>query len=225
MGGARAIDVEYDDYTFHYAYPAQAGQIPELKAQLDADAEKKRTTLAKETAEFRVEAEKDGFPFRPYAQSTDWAVVTDLPNWLSLSAEIYAFTGGAHGNTTFDSLLWDKKAGQQRKLMSLFTSSATLAKAVQPALCDALDRARAKKRGKKIVRDQSDWMSACIGLEDTIPILGSSSGKAFDRIGFLIPPYAAGPYAEGSYEVTLPVTSAILRAVKPEFKESFATGR
>ena len=46
-----------------------------------------------------------------------------------------------------------------------------------------------------------------------------------DRIGILIGPYEAGPYAEGGYEVTLPVTPAILAVVKPEYRASFAASR
>ena len=78
---------------------------------------------------------------------------------------------------------------------------------------------------EKVVRNQDDWMSACIGIKDTTPILGSAGKTAFDRIGFLIGPYAAGPYAEGSYDVTLPVTPAVIAAVKPEFRGSFSVSR
>jgi len=56
-------------------------------------------------------------------------------------------------------------------------------------------------------------------------ILGSADKQHFTRIGVLIDPYAAGPYAEGGYEVTLPVTPAVLRAVKPEYRALFAHGR
>ena len=56
-------------------------------------------------------------------------------------------------------------------------------------------------------------------------ILGSSNGKAFDRIGILVAPYEAGPYAEGDYEITLPVTDAVIAAVKPEYRPSFASRR
>ena len=52
-------------------------------------------------------------------------------------------------------------------------------------------------------------------------ILGSSDRKRFNRIGLLVGPYAAGPYAEGSYDITLPVTPAVLKAVKPEFRAAF----
>jgi hypothetical protein len=61
----------------------------------------------------------------------------------------------------------------------------------------------------------------CIDPAEQTVILGSSNGKAFDRIGVLVSPYAAGPYAEGSYEVTVPVTAKALAAIKPEFRNSF----
>ncbi|MEO0056797.1 MAG: hypothetical protein RIT17_233, partial [Pseudomonadota bacterium] len=34
-----------------------------------------------------------------------------------------------------------------------------------------------------------------------------------------------GSYAEGPYEVTLPVTQAVLAAVKPEYKAAFALAK
>ena len=224
---AKAVEVkeETDNYTFLYAYPAQAAAQPGLKALLDGQLKSAKDGLMKETGEGRADAEKNGYPYRPYDLSTEWAVVTDLPDWLSLSATIYSYTGGAHGNTGYDSLLWDKKAGKERPVLSLFTSEAALEKAVQQPLCAGLDRERAKRRGEKVVRNQDDWMSACIGIKDTTPILGSAGKTAFDRIGFLIGPYAAGPYAEGSYDVTLPVTPAVIAAVKPEFRAAFAAGR
>ena len=49
--------------------------------------------------------------------------------------------------------------------------------------------------------------------------------RRFDRIGLLAAPYVAGAYAEGSYEVTLPVTPKVLAAVKPEYKAAFALGK
>ena len=43
-----------------------------------------------------------------------------------------------------------------------------------------------------------------------------------DRIGLIADPYVAGSYAEGAYEVTLPVTRAIIGTVKPEYRGAFA---
>jgi hypothetical protein len=56
-------------------------------------------------------------------------------------------------------------------------------------------------------------------------ILGSGDRQHFTRIGILIGPYEAGPYAEGDYEITLPVTPEVLAAVKPEYRADFAAAR
>ena len=104
-------------------------------------------------------------------------------------------------------------------------SGDALEAAINPAFCKELDRQRARKRGVEFDRATPGMFDECIGLASTTVLLGSSNRKTFDRVGFLIPPYEAGPYAEGSYEVTLPVSEAILRAVKPEFRGSFSVSR
>jgi hypothetical protein len=65
--------------------------------------------------------------------------------------------------------------------------------------------------------------SECPPLDELVILLGSSDRQAINRIGLIAPPYVAGPYAEGSYEVTLPVTRAVLQAVKPRYRDAFAT--
>lgn len=152
-------------------------------------------------------------------------MVTETPAWLSLSSTISTYTGGAHGMYWFHTILWDKQAERQREPQELFISKQALAKAIQPEFCRQLDRQRAKKRGEPVKQGSDDPFAKCLDPTDYVVILGSSDGKAFDRIGVLVPPYEAGPYAEGSYEVTLPVTPAILAAVKPGFRSSFAAAR
>lgn len=66
---------------------------------------------------------------------------------------------------------------------------------------------------------------ACIDPVDSTVILGSADKQHFTRIGVLVDPYEAGPYVEGNYEVTVPVTAAVLKAVKPEYRAAFALGR
>ena len=65
----------------------------------------------------------------------------------------------------------------------------------------------------------------CIDPVKSTVILGSSNKRTFDRIGVLVGPYEAGPYAEGDYEVTLPVTQAVLAAVRPEYRAAFSLKR
>lgn len=222
---ARKVNEESELYTFDYGYPAAAAAIPSLKAELDADIDKQKAELVSGATEAKADAAKNNFPFRPYSRGFDWQVVTETSGWLSLSSMVSTYTGGAHPNYWFDSILWDKAANKRRDAKDLFISKEALAKAIQPEFCRQIDKQRAKKRGEPVKRDGDDPFAECLNPTNYVVILGPSDRAAFDRIGVLVPPYEAGPYAEGAYEVTLPVTPAILGVVKPEFRSSFAVAR
>lgn len=223
--GGREVKDSNELFEFGYAYPDAAGAIPALKTLLDSKLDQARKALAVESRSDQREARKDGFPYRPHSSDTTWKVVSDLPGWLSLSSEIYVYTGGAHGMSAFDSLVWDKRGATAREPVDLFTSAAALRKTIQRPFCNALDREREKRRGEPVRHGADDMFSDCINPLDNTLILGSSNRRTFDRVGILIGPYAAGPYAEGSYEITLPVTADVLGAVKPEYRSSFSLGR
>ena len=224
VGGGRTEKAENDTYEFNYAYPDAAGAIPGLKANLDKQLEASRADLVGSAKEGQAESKQSGYPYHAYSYGEEWKVVTSLPGWLSLSSEIYTYSGGAHGMTTFDALLWDRHAEAARRPIDLFTSKEALSKAIRTPFCAALDRERVKKRGGPI--DKSDEMfSECIDPIEQVVILGSTNRQTFDRIGLLVPPYNAGPYAEGSYEVTVPVTSAVMAALKPQYRSSFSVAK
>lgn len=218
---ARNVTVENDEYEFSYSYPAEAGAVPALKALLDEDLEKQRKELISDAKEGKDDAKKNGFPFNPYSHSVEWQVVTDTPAWLSMSTLVGYFSGGAHPNYGYEALLWDRVAGVRRAPSDLFTSKAALAAAIRDPFCKELEKERKKKRGGEEWGGDISEFTKCIDPVKQTVILGSSNGKAFNRIGVLISPYAAGPYAEGSYEVTVPVTPKVLAAVRPQYKPAF----
>ena len=224
-GSARAEKEENDLYDFGYAYPAAAGGIADLKAYLDADLARQKAELIADAKTQRAERAKDKFDYFPLARDIKWDVVTNLPRWLSLSATIYSFEGGAHPNHGYQALLWDRQGNRRRDGAELFVSKPGLSQAIRKPFCAALDRERGKRRGAPVNPDSGDEFDACIDPVASTVILGSSNGKAFDRIGILVAPYEAGPYAEGDYEITLPVTDAVIAAVKPEYRPSFASRR
>lgn len=219
---ASEVKVETDLYTFEYSYPAAAAAIPALKALLDADREKRKAGFTAFANEQLASAKADGIEYRKVELAVDWAVVTAIPGWLSLSATIYSYEGGAHPNFAFDALLWDKAAMQRREAADLFTSKTALRNAVQRDFCRAIDKERELRRGASVDRGSGEFFDQCIDPLETPVILGSSDRKAFNRIGFLVGRYAAGPYVEGDYEATLPVTAAVLAAVKPQYRSAFA---
>ena len=224
--GARKVNVENDLYSFQFSYPAAAGAIPALKAWFEDKIEAQQRLLDQSAREVKEAAAKEGFPYRAFGEWSDWQVVTELPDWLSLSATVGTYPGGAHPNHSFAALLWDKQAGLRRDPVDLFLSKQALSGAVQGEFCRILDQQRARKRGDTVdLSGIDDSFTGCIDPFDGQLILGSSNGQTFNRIGFLVPPYAAGPYAEGDYKITLPVTEPVLSAVKPRYREYFTQMR
>lgn len=221
-GQARSIEVSDEAITFQYSYPRQVGAIQALSAIMDDRAEAAQVEYRAYALEAKAEAEKNDYGFRQHDYSENWKVVADLPGWLSLSAEIGSYSGGAHGNYGFDALAWDKSAGQVLETKALFRSAAALDNALGGAFCSALNAERAERRGQPVAEGSDNSFDACPSVAELTVLLGSSNGETFDRIGLLAAPYVAGPYAEGSYEFTLPVTSAVIDAVKPEFASSFS---
>jgi hypothetical protein len=224
-GEPRSVKESNDLIDFEYSYPAAAGAIPALKTMLDAELDKQKAELIANAKAQKADDEKDGIPFNALGDWVEWKVVTDLPTWLSLSADVSTYEGGAHPNHGFDALLWDRQANRRRAPLDLFVSKAALSRAIRKDFCAALDKQRAQKRGEPVKPGSTDEFDQCIDPVDSTVILGSAGRQAFDRIGVLVAPYEAGPYAEGDYEVTLPVTPAVLAAVKPEYRASFAVKR
>ena len=221
----RKVSIDNDLFAFEYAYPAAAAAIPSLRARLDGELAKHRTEFEAFAREEQANAKAGGFDPRKLDLAIDWAVVAELPGWLSLSAAVESYEGGAHPNHNFDAILWDKTADRARKVEELFTSRQAFLDAVQGDFCREIDKQREERRGEKINRASGDPFDECIDPLESTVILGSSNRKAFNRIGVLVAPYAAGPYVEGGYEVTLPVTARVLAAVKPEYRAAFAVMR
>jgi len=219
-GSAAAETVKTADYSFAYAYPAEVAAIPRLRAMLDKEAKTLRARTARNAAAARRDSVGAAYPFHRYDQDKTWKVVTRTPGFLSLSYEAYSFTGGAHGNPSTGALLWDKARGARLDPIAVFTSPAALERVVAPVYCARLKAERARRLAP--YKDTGDLFSRCPPLSDLTLLLGSTNRRHIDRIGLIADPYVAGSYAEGQYEVTLPVTPAILATVKPAYRAAFA---
>jgi hypothetical protein len=165
------------------------------------------------------------YPFHPLGRWQEWQVLADTPGWLSLTALIGIDSGGAHPNYVYAATLWDKAAGQRRKTIDLFTTPAALATAIHTPFCAELQAQRAHKRGGQASlsqpsMDMSEFDTCPDPLAQTLALRADSSA-GFDHLVVLIAPYEAGPYAEGTYEIALPVTPALLASVKPQWRNSF----
>lgn len=208
-------------YSFDFAYPVEVAAIPELKERLDREMAKAKEKLIAQAKSAEASARDEGFPYNAYAEGTNWQVVADTPRFLSLSAAIYSYTGGAHPNSGTRTLIWDRESKRALSPMDFFTSADALEQAVSDSYCAALDKERGQRRGPEGESAIAEF-GECPPIKDLTVLLGSSNGRKFNRIGLVADPYVAGPYAEGNYDITVPVTAEVLEAVRPAYKDAFA---
>ncbi|APL94438.1 DUF3298/DUF4163 domain-containing protein [Sphingobium indicum] len=207
---------------FAYAYPAQAAQIPVLAERFGNALKVGKADALKMAREDRKAAREADYPFRAHSLETRWTVAADTPRFLALRSESYVYTGGAHGMTGYEALLWDKARKRETAVTALMTSPAAFAAAIRDRFCDALDKARAEKRGAPVKRSDDDDFTKCIDPMQQVLVPTSKDGKLVDGVTVVIGPYSAGPYAEGSYEIALPVDAAMRKAIKTEYQDAFA---
>ena len=213
------------DYDFSFAYPPRVAAVPALATYLDARRAAALSETAKDAAEERRDSRQNKYSFNRYETSIKWSMVTETPRLLSLSSETYTFSGGAHGGTSSSALVWDKTARQRLRPIDLFASPAALWAAIKPAYCNALNVERQKRRGEPVAAGSTDMFDTCPPFKDLTLLLGSTDRAAVNRIGLIADQYVAGSYAEGPYEVTLPVTAAVVTAVKPGYRAAFAVAQ
>jgi len=205
---------------FAYAYPREAAAIPELAAWLNNDRATKRDALIAAARHDKVAAEKGGFPYRTHSHLQTWQRITNTPRFLSLSAEIGTYAGGAHGMTSFDTLIWDRSRRKQLKPLDLFVSGEAFDAAVRESFCAGIKRAKA---AKGILADEApdSPFAKCPPASAQTIWLGSSDGRYLDRMTIAIAPYEVGPFAEGSYKINIPVTGALAKAIRADFARDF----
>jgi hypothetical protein len=205
---------------FHYGWSAEADAVPQLVERFKAAMDKTKAELLANARTGKAEREKQDFPFNPYSSSTDYNTAGQSRRLLSLSVEVASYTGGAHGNYGTSGLLWDRQAQKQIKVANLFAAAQNMDRLLTQPWCDALNEAREEKRGEPVGGDGT--FDECPKLADIsiIPADKDKDGK-FDRLLLIADPYVAGPYAEGSYEIELPVSDDVIAALRSEYRDSF----
>lgn len=157
-----------------------------------------------------------------YYRNIDWTSGAETGKLLSLGREVAEYTGGAHGNVAFSSVLWDKALKRTLQPAQLFRPGADFA-ALDRALCDAVNLAKkAKDPTIPPVRLGATDTFGCPRAIETPFVLAASTtpGKA-GGLTFLIAPYTVGPWAEGTYQVQVP-QSAFRALVAPAYVDEFA---
>jgi len=200
---------------YRWTAPPHMALEPALFRELKLDGQKSLRREDATAIAAKAGAAKSGFPFNRYIWSQVWKAEAETPPLLALSSQVYSYTGGAHGNLVITSVLFDRKTQKQIAFADLFTDPKAAFAILTPAWCKALDAERLKKRGTV----KLEMFADCPKLESypVVP-MGDGSIRMFRA---LVPPYEAGPWSEGTYEIPLEATP-VAALIKPQYRESFA---
>lgn len=192
-------------YEARLRVPASAIAIAPLKDRIFS-------LYKKDVDEVRDEAKDDSQGnkgFHPYFLDTRWRSTFENGAVLSLSAEIYADTGGAHPNSAFETLVWDKHNSRSVPIAALFAPGRSKAAldAIAKAATDAWTRAYIQKSGQQPGPD-TDMATQGIGPDPAklanYALIHAAGATKADGIVIL---YGAGeiwPHVLGDFRLAIP---------------------
>jgi hypothetical protein len=209
---------------FHYEWPAAVNAVPRLRAALLADLAHDHRLALSYVAESRRLARRNHFEFQPHDYSKSWSIAGTSARLISLTADLGAFTGGAHPNSSYFGLLWDRAADRAVPVATVVGPA--LLRRPRPRFCAALNAQRAENRGEPVRPDPQDPFTTCPAFAGLVlaPADGNHNGR-FERLNVLIAPYLAGAYVEGSYAVELRLDAGDVAAVPAPWRASFEAGQ
>lgn len=146
---------------------------------------------------------------RRWTMERDYSVTSIVANrYVSILRTEYSYSGGAHPNTVFETLLWDEQLRKRISIRPFFNDLADNSRAmveIQNAVISSLT-AEKKERGTFEPNDNGWYKSLEPSLLKIGPVTlepSTEQGKA-SGLTFHYSPYAVGPYAEGSYTAFVP---------------------
>ncbi len=230
MGGARAdapvvaepelpasdllLRFEGPALSFRWSLAPEAALEPAFVHAMRADALAERTKAMRDHDEAIANPPPGRGPIRSEWWER-WQTEAETDGLIALSVRRSEYSGGAHGNLAFRTAIWDRAAGRRIAFAELFADPNAALGVLQPGFCKALDAERARRRGAQKMPAFRD----CPALS-TLAVVPVGTGT-IDSVRVLVPPYTAGPWAEGVYEIALEA-APLLPHIAPRFARAFA---
>lgn len=192
---------------------------PELHSRLYSEGEKELTDFLADAHKDRAQQSADGIEVPAYSHTIAWKISAQTPKLVSVFAQEDDFRGGAHPNSTFQAVLWDKVKKQQIAASALFAPGADM-KAVDAYVCHQIEAERSKRLGEPTTQAGSGFSCPAFASSRLILVPSTIKDKA-GAIDALFAPYEIGPYVEGPYEIRIP-QGQLQAVLNPEYADQFA---
>ena len=197
------------NWTYAFAYPAEAARIPALDAWLRS--ESKGDEGDREGGIGRLAAyakqNRDG----QFNLERVYRLDSDVPALLALSKTTSSYTGGPHGWFSYETLLWDKVRNRALKHEELFSDPSAANSEIRDRLCPVLIELRRSRKPTFNGRCEEPPYYGVALLAD---------GGRVTRLKVTFNELEG--YAGGTYMVYVPVTRRLLGLVTERFRAAFA---
>lgn len=180
---------------------------PALAANSLAEGRKWAETNRADTEKER-ESEPELFSNGPWTMERKYETRSVVDGrYVSIVRNDYENTGGAHPNSSVDTILWDKTAGKRISIRLFFTETDDNGPTLKAMRQGVVASLRTEKKQRGLV--DSDF-SAIESIEPKLLKIGpvslapsTAKGKS-SGLTFHYSPYAIGSYAEGGYVAFVP---------------------
>ncbi len=152
--------------------------------------------MAKENLEY-FESEESDYPFLSYDENMTFRTTRSDSNVISFTADYYAFTGDAHGNGMTQGLNYNAKTGE---LISFSDLSDDPTAFHEDTLAYNRKLAQTESYKERMFSEES----ISDGTLESVLYADDSWYLSTSGLVFMSPPYALGPYAEGTIEFIIP---------------------
>ena len=216
------IDFSDETLTFKASFPPGPANDPILTA-IRNDALNFLSLRKEEARTAYDDFKKEGgsSPSWPWEIMIGWDYTAKAGDIVSLAGSAYEFSGGAHGNTQFDSHI-ARTNGAVVKVADMLQGGITPALVI--GICEALKVEKVKRIDSATVFDDP---INCVGPDANVKIeaaklaLAPSNEKGkFGGVFVYYGPYDVGPYVEGPYELVVQ-QEVFAHDLKVEFKPLF----
>jgi hypothetical protein len=196
--------------------PPGIAAYPDLHRMLFENGRDELLEFAKAAADDRRRLASKGVSQpTPYVRRVSWTLTAVTPDLVSLKGHWFDDTGGIHPDQGSQARLWDRARKQVLATSDLFRDDADQP-ALDEALCKAVTRVKTARMGPT---DPDSW--SCPKWSDSQAVLAPSARpRRAGGLTFLFDPYVIGPYAEGDYEVLIPL-SDFQAALAPAWAKDF----
>ena len=215
-----AYTIERDNalVDFKYGFSREVAGIHALSIRFSREGWQLLEELERMAADGKAAAQENGYRYNRYFHVTDISTAGSSTELLSLRQSTGYYTGGAHPNSFTKAHYWDRVGIRTIESGDLFIGDA-LEGLLADRFCPKLNEERLARRGEMFGDGIFDECPTAQSL--SVIAVDADENRAFERFDVVADPYVAGPYAEGRYEIELPVDEDMLAMLKPAYRGSF----